>query len=63
IQDGEAISTVPFIDGWLDEVAQKATGRPVDILMLKDGSMLISDDFGDAIYRVSYSETAVANNQ
>lgn len=63
IQDGEAISTKPFIDGWLDEVAQKATGRPVDILMLKDGSMLISDDFGDAIYRVSYSETAVANNQ
>ncbi|TDT45250.1 glucose/arabinose dehydrogenase [Maribacter spongiicola] len=63
IQDGEAISTEPFIDGWLDEVAQKATGRPVDILMLKDGSMLISDDFGDAIYRVSYSETAVASNQ
>lgn len=62
IEDGEAVSTEPFIDGWLDEVEQKATGRPVDILLLKDGSMLISDDYGDAIYRVSYNETALANN-
>ncbi len=62
IEDGEALSTEPFIDGWLNEVEQKATGRPVDILLLKDGSMLISDDYGDAIYRVSYSETALANN-
>ena len=62
IEDGEAVSTEPFIDGWLNEVEQKATGRPVDILLLKDGSMLISDDYGDAIYRVSYSETALANN-
>ena len=30
--------------------------------ILKDGSMLISDDYGDAIYRVSYNETALANN-
>lgn len=62
IEDGEAVSTEPFIDGWLNEVEQKATGRPVDILLLKDGSMLISDDYGDAIYRLSYSETALANN-
>ncbi|SFR72387.1 PQQ-dependent sugar dehydrogenase [Maribacter stanieri] len=62
IEYGEAVSTEPFIDGWLNEVEQKATGRPVDILLLKDGSMLISDDYGDAIYRVSYSETALANN-
>jgi len=62
IEDGEVVNSEPFIDGWLDAVAQKASGRPVDILILKDGSMLISDDFGDAIYRVSYSETALANN-
>ncbi len=43
-----------FIDGWLDEATQQAFGRPVDILFLEDGSMLISDDFGDAIYRVWY---------
>ncbi|MGB5378048.1 PQQ-dependent sugar dehydrogenase [Muriicola sp.] len=43
-----------FIDGWLDEATQQAFGRPVDMLFLEDGSMLISDDFGDAIYRVWY---------
>tara|TARA_R110002051_G_scaffold137916_4_gene210580 strand:- start:2981 stop:4171 length:1191 start_codon:yes stop_codon:yes gene_type:complete len=63
IQDGEVVSTETFIDGWLDEVAQKASGRPVDMLMLNDGSMLISDDFGDAIYRLSYSDTALASNE
>ncbi|SDS44477.1 Glucose/arabinose dehydrogenase, beta-propeller fold [Maribacter dokdonensis] len=62
IEDGEAVNSEPFIDGWLDEAEQKATGRPVDLLLLKDGSMLISDDYGDAIYRVSYNETALANN-
>jgi glucose/arabinose dehydrogenase len=30
-------------------------GRPVDVAMMKDGSMLISDDFAGAIYRVTYS--------
>ncbi|SNR46614.1 Glucose/arabinose dehydrogenase, beta-propeller fold [Maribacter sedimenticola] len=60
IEEGEVIGNEVFIDGWLDEVEQKASGRPVDMLMLKDGSMLISDDFGDAIYRVTYSETALA---
>jgi glucose/arabinose dehydrogenase len=29
-------------------------GRPVDVLMLKDGSMLISDDFNGAVYRLTY---------
>ncbi|KQC29085.1 sorbosone dehydrogenase [Flagellimonas eckloniae] len=55
LQDNEAISYETFIDGWLDEESQERFGRPVDILFLEDGSMLISDDFGDAIYRVSYS--------
>jgi glucose/arabinose dehydrogenase len=63
IQDGVVVSTETFIDGWLDEVAQKASGRPVDMLMLNDGSMLISDDFGDAIYRLSYNDTALAGNE
>jgi len=29
-------------------------GRPVDVAMMKDGSLLISDDFAGAIYRVTY---------
>ncbi len=57
LEGNKAISYEPFIDGWLDEESQEQFGRPVDLLMLGDGSMLISDDFGDAVYRVSYSGT------
>lgn len=54
LENGEAVSYEPFIDGWLDEESQEAFGRPVDLLFLEDGSLLISDDEGDAIYRVTY---------
>jgi glucose/arabinose dehydrogenase len=30
-------------------------GRPVDVQMLQDGSLLVSDDYAGAIYRISYS--------
>lgn len=49
-----AISYKPFITGWLDEKEDDAWGRPVDLEYLPDGSLLISDDFADAIYRVTY---------
>ena len=54
IEENKAISYEPFIYGWLDDDEQEAWGRPVDILILDDGSMLISDDKADVIYRVSY---------
>ncbi|MDT0621534.1 PQQ-dependent sugar dehydrogenase [Croceitalea vernalis] len=57
-----AVGYETFIDGWLDEPSQERFGRPVDMLILEDGSMLISDDYGDAIYRVSYVGTQVASN-
>ena len=43
-----------FASGWLDEAAQKAWGRPVDVLVLPDGSMLVSDDQANVIYRIAY---------
>ena len=43
-----------FISGWLNREADSAWGRPVDILNLSDGSILVSDDYADAIYRVTY---------
>ena len=52
--NGNATSYEPFIDGWLDDESQEAFGRPVDLLFLEDGSLLISDDVGNAIYRVTY---------
>ena len=54
IKENKAISYEPFIYGWLNDEKQEAWGRPVDILILDDGSMLISDDKADLIYRVSY---------
>jgi len=54
IENNRAVSYDPFIYGWLDEEKQEAWGRPVDILVLNDGSMLISDDKANVIYRVAY---------
>ena len=53
--DGSADKTEVFAEGWLDDATGLYRGRPVDVAMLKDGSMLISDDFAGALYRVSYS--------
>jgi glucose/arabinose dehydrogenase len=44
----------PFITGWLDTDKDDVWGRPVDIEQLPDGSILISDDYADAVYRVYY---------
>lgn len=52
--DGTADKTEVFADGWLDESTGLYRGRPVDVAMMKDGSMLVSDDFAGAIYRISY---------
>lgn len=54
LEDNKAVSYETFIEGWLDEESQKQFGRPVDLLFMEDGSLLISDDYGDAIYRVTY---------
>jgi len=56
--DGTADKTEIFADGWLDKDTGLYRGRPVDVAMMKDGSMLISDDFAGAIYRVSYTGAA-----
>ena len=52
--DGTADKSEVFAEGWLDANGLYR-GRPVDVAMMKDGSMLISDDFAGAIYRVTYS--------
>ena len=52
--DGTADKTEVFADGWLDSATGLYRGRPVDVAMMKDGSMLISDDFAGALYRVTY---------
>ena len=43
-----------FVDGFLNKSTNTAWGRPVDVLVLEDGSILISDDKSGTIYRMSY---------
>jgi glucose/arabinose dehydrogenase len=52
--DGTADKSTVFAEGFLDENGIYR-GRPVDVAVMKDGSLLISDDFAGAIYRVTYS--------
>jgi glucose/arabinose dehydrogenase len=49
-----ATSYEVFADGWLQ--GSEAWGRPVDVQVMPDGSMLVSDDRAGAIYRISYGE-------
>lgn len=51
--DGTAITEI-FAQGWLK--GNTAWGRPVALQELPDGSMLLSDDSADLIYRITYSE-------
>jgi glucose/arabinose dehydrogenase len=52
--DGNADKHEVFADGFLDPEMGLYRGRPVDVAVMKDGSLLISDDFAGAIYRVTY---------
>lgn len=54
--DGSAAKTEVFADGWLDPQTRQYRGRPVDVANLPDGSILVSDDFAGAIYRITYKE-------
>jgi glucose/arabinose dehydrogenase len=51
--DGTIKSWTPFITGFLQD--NNYIGRPVDMLQIPDGSLLISDDWNGAVYRLSYS--------
>jgi glucose/arabinose dehydrogenase len=52
--DGTADKTEVFAEGWLDPATKRYRGRPVDVANLPDGSILVSDDFAGALYRISY---------
>jgi len=53
-EDGTADKTEVFADGWLTS-NNEYLGRPVDVAVLPDGSLLVSDDYVGAIYRISYA--------
>ncbi len=53
--DGTADKTEVFAEGWLDDQTGTYRGRPVDVAPMKDGSLLVSDDYAGAIYRITYT--------
>jgi glucose/arabinose dehydrogenase len=44
-----------FASGWI-QGPQKYIGRPDDVIVAKDGALLVADDFAGAIYRISYGK-------
>ena len=51
---GDVISIDDFISGWLQ--GEKVIGRPAAVLAAKDGSIIISDDYANLLYKVSYKK-------
>ncbi|NIV18007.1 MAG: sorbosone dehydrogenase family protein [Woeseiaceae bacterium] len=54
LEDGWPVSYETFAEGWLKK--QNVRGRPVDVLMHPDGSLIVSDDHRGKLYRISYKE-------
>ncbi|HXS37489.1 MAG TPA: PQQ-dependent sugar dehydrogenase [Flavipsychrobacter sp.] len=53
LNGNKEVSYTVFAQGWLQN--GKPWGRPVSLLQLKDGSLLVSDDFGNKVYRITYN--------
>jgi glucose/arabinose dehydrogenase len=52
IANNRAVGYEPFATGWLQ--GENAWGRPADVQVAEDGSLLVSDDYAGAIYRIVY---------
>jgi glucose/arabinose dehydrogenase len=57
-KDGTVKSVEPFLTGFIEN--NDYLGRPVDVQVLKDGSMLVSDDWNGCVYRVTYGKQKLA---
>ena len=54
ILEGGTAKQEVFAEGWMEN--ERAWGRPVDVEVMSDGSLLVSDDLGGAVYRISYKK-------
>lgn len=55
--DGQGtVSYETFAEGWLR--GERVWGRPVDVEVMPDGALLVSDDHAGAIYRIRYAAPA-----
>lgn len=53
VRDNRPMAYEVFAEGWLS--GGRVSGRPVDVLAMPDGSLLVSDDKGGRIYRIAYA--------
>jgi glucose/arabinose dehydrogenase len=53
--DGTFGSMEPFVTGFIEN--NNYVGRPADVMVMKDGSLLVSDDYNGAVYRISYGNS------
>jgi glucose/arabinose dehydrogenase len=54
LKNNKVVKQEVFAEGWLEK--ENAWGRPVDVLVMPDGALLVSDDFAGVIYRISYKK-------
>lgn len=54
--DGRNAKITPFVTGFMDKATNTYWGRPTDVMLMPDGSMLLSDEQQGAIYRISYGK-------
>ena len=52
LEGNRAVSYEPFAEGWLQN--EQYSGRPVDVIVKDDGSLLVSDDYAGKVYRITY---------
>jgi glucose/arabinose dehydrogenase len=57
-KDGKVKNMEPLVTGFLED--NKYIGRPDDVLVMKDGSVLVSDDWNGAVYRITYGKPKMA---
>lgn len=55
LEGNEVVGYEPFAHGWLNPDANDAWGRPADLLVMPDGSLLLSDDYAGVVYRITYN--------
>ena len=56
VENNVAVSYETFAEGWLLEDGRRRFGRPADVRVLADGSMLVSDDMAHVLYRITYNK-------
>ena len=55
IRPSGKVTVEPFLTGWLDGANNRFLARPTDVFQMKDGSILVSDEYGGALFRISYA--------